>query len=631
MTILEHLEEIARDELRQLLSRFRSEAGAALSELSARGALYSSFTINRLQLLGEAEVCLISERLQQIAAQVLSVPAADSERVSQQVIPTVLGLYDQATEELAEAALEMLPKRLCTPPHQLSLEDQTASVRGRLSAELSLLVDRPATRETVLLIHGIRTQAEWAQRVIAALDEVPSVTVVPTRYGFFDIIRFLLPFETLRRAPVRRVTRLIRDEISRGPVRLSVIAHSFGTYIVAKVLEGEPDIDFYRLVLCGSIIPESFEWSRYKHRLRQDSDRWQVINDCGTMDIWPVLASSVTWGYGASGRFGFGDGRVKDRFFNLDHGGFFERAFIEDYWLPFFSHDLVRDGLTDRTKAPWLLSAITVLKIRHVLLSVALLIATLLGLLLWSAGAWWAGEQVGMNDPETIGMTDEADPGLDEASAGREGSGAEAAQTGENSIVASPDPETSGEEEPERRLVDESAERQASDSDEPKAPNNPTVASPVIHASADMSLVLPSRLTELEGQPLNDGVRFELFELLRRYKESKEKEYNYTITELMKIEREMGSEDEVVPADVQRLQGVRVGLSRRWGQIFLGINSTSEAAVDSETVREFYRTLEDMNFYRDVAEATLFAGWEEMDDSGKRRALGDFLSYFDGR
>jgi hypothetical protein len=81
-------------------------------------------------------------------------------------------------------------------------------------------------RHIVFLIHGIRTQGEWLERAVQVLESDPTIRARPVRYGFFDLVRFLLPFSTFRRQPVRRITDLIRDELSKNPKYFSVIAHA---------------------------------------------------------------------------------------------------------------------------------------------------------------------------------------------------------------------------------------------------------------------------------------------------------------------------------------------------------------------------------------------------------------------
>ena len=95
------------------------------------------------------------------------------------------------------------------------------------------------------------------------------------------------------------------------------------------------------------------------------------MNDCGMTDMWPVLAKSATWGYGSSGRFGFGHTRVKDRFHRGGHGDFFSERFARDYWLPYLSGGIVNTGEVERPSSPWWQSVLTVAPLKYVILVLA--------------------------------------------------------------------------------------------------------------------------------------------------------------------------------------------------------------------------------------------------------------------
>jgi hypothetical protein len=129
---------------------------------------------------------------------------------------------------------------------------------------------------------------------------------------------------------------------------LSVIAHSFGTYAIGKILKENPDIRLHRLILCGAILPSEFRWDQIPHSVETE-----IINDCGIRDIWPVLAQSTTFGYGPSGRFGFGAPGVRDRYHDFGHGGFFQEQFVSNFWLPWF-----RSGNFVKSKAAAIGSAL---------------------------------------------------------------------------------------------------------------------------------------------------------------------------------------------------------------------------------------------------------------------------------
>jgi hypothetical protein len=114
-----------------------------------------------------------------------------------------------------------------------------------------------------------------------------------------------------------------------------VFAHSFGTFILAQVLLHNARFKFNRIILCGSIIPDSFDWDRVQDQILFTGDkRDAIINECGIFDVWPVLASSCTWGYGATGTYGFGVYNVRDRFHEFRHSDFFKTDFILSNWVP---------------------------------------------------------------------------------------------------------------------------------------------------------------------------------------------------------------------------------------------------------------------------------------------------------
>src|SRR5205085_2875730 len=96
----------------------------------------------------------------------------------------------------------------------------------------------PMARRLVILVHGIRTRAEWQGRLRRLFESIPGTTAVSAGYGYFDVLRFLCPFWT-RQKPIAVVEGKIRDtlDIHRGKFdELTIMAHSFGTYVVGDIL-----------------------------------------------------------------------------------------------------------------------------------------------------------------------------------------------------------------------------------------------------------------------------------------------------------------------------------------------------------------------------------------------------------
>ncbi len=237
--------------------------------------------------------------------------------------------------------LEQLQQQLLTTPDELKLSVIQGFLCGvtnpleRQQLEILYWINKShplpnPSQDIVVLIHGIRTNAPWQEKFAAKLEGLPNVKAFPIGYGYFDAPRFWFPFIT-RRRPIEHVARQIRTLKNDNPnARISVIAHSFGTYIISKILDDQTDISIHRLQLCGSIISPQFRWDKVKPRIKG-----AVLNDVGTDDVWPALATSVTWDYGSSGALGFKDASVRDRFFKCGHSDFFTDIHMEKYWIPF--------------------------------------------------------------------------------------------------------------------------------------------------------------------------------------------------------------------------------------------------------------------------------------------------------
>lgn len=187
------------------------------------------------------------------------------------------------------------------------------------------------TPETVfILLHGIRTAGAWEDRLAQVLQVERQLTTIPIKYGVFNILNFLIP--PLRKRACALVERHLSNIHDLYPhAKVVVVAHSFGTYIVARLLaERRCVVD--RLILCGSVIRPNFDWKT----ALPFANRSIIINDVGTKDVWPIIAHATSFGCGASGFLGFGNPCVTDRFHPLRHSGFFGEHHIEEYWLPFF-------------------------------------------------------------------------------------------------------------------------------------------------------------------------------------------------------------------------------------------------------------------------------------------------------
>lgn len=208
---------------------------------------------------------------------------------------------------------------------------------------------RPAAsiEHVILLIHGIRDIGAWQNKVSRNLSQVGTV-VEQIRYGYYPEVRFLFPLD-LSYGPVNKILKRIRALKNQYPnAKMSVVAHSFGTYVFLKALKQDSDLEFWKVIFCGSVADDQFEWSELKRRVgdRKRATKDFVLNDCGTGDAWPILGTAFGWHYGMAGATGFSEGFVTNRFHRSiggqkgGHGLYFDPEFVVRNWRPFLIDDV---------------------------------------------------------------------------------------------------------------------------------------------------------------------------------------------------------------------------------------------------------------------------------------------------
>lgn len=229
--------------------------------------------------------------------------------------------------------LKDTPSELQIPVYKSTLNNiSDLKERSKVENIVDMMIKINTPSNVVVLIHGIRTYAPWQELLKSELDK-HGVKSYPIGYGYFDSFRFWFPY-FFRQGPIEKITQELRNIQAKYPTdNIIVIAHSFGTYVISKILLNSPDVKINRLLLCGSIIKNSFRWDKLPK-----IPRGGIINDCGLKDIWPLLAKSLSWGYGSTGRFGFKSSEVTDRYHDFGHSDFFDHEFMQKFWIPFILH-----------------------------------------------------------------------------------------------------------------------------------------------------------------------------------------------------------------------------------------------------------------------------------------------------
>jgi hypothetical protein len=214
--------------------------------------------------------------------------------------------------------------------HQLQTFDDPLERRIAEESFFLAAAELPQRKHIVVLLHGMNTNAEWQEAMAEAIRNSSHIEPLVVGYGNFNPVKFFIPY-IFRRGRIAKVITDLRSIQKRNPeADISIVAHSFGTYIVSKVLSACSDIKFHRILLCGAIVDTDYDWDAVSAQFREP-----VINDIGRKDIWPSMAKSWSWGFGDSGCIGFQNSLVRDRHFTFGHSDFLNEKHMRKYWLPY--------------------------------------------------------------------------------------------------------------------------------------------------------------------------------------------------------------------------------------------------------------------------------------------------------
>jgi hypothetical protein len=195
--------------------------------------------------------------------------------------------------------------------------------------------------------------------------EAAGMVVEPTNYGRFDTLRFLVPFGGFRRKPVDKVWESVQDvELLYPDAKISFLAHSFGTFIVANILQRQFGFKAHRIAFCGSVVDPNFPFAQISQRFTAP-----LVNEVSSRDGWPVLGESVTWGYGSAGTYGFKVPRVRDRWHRgFGHSQYLTQDFCQRFWIPFFRDGKIVEGDVEAESPVFWVRLLSIIKIKYALL-----------------------------------------------------------------------------------------------------------------------------------------------------------------------------------------------------------------------------------------------------------------------
>ncbi|MEK6373781.1 MAG: hypothetical protein AABO58_13925 [Acidobacteriota bacterium] len=206
-------------------------------------------------------------------------------------------------------------------------------------------------------IHGVRTDKNrgplWQDHIDPSFEHIANFTHEPHSYRYFEF--WEAGFEKPRNEVIEEFSTWYDSWWQKTKVVPSVIGHSFGSYVASVALLRFTAIRYDRLILCGSIVDQDYDWSAMLEagRVRE------VLNERAG-DDWVVklfrtgLLRSQIPHSGPSGLDGFHQKhpRLQERdnplFKHSDH--FVLRSHCDRFWRPFIFGNVEFAALCDAAR-----------------------------------------------------------------------------------------------------------------------------------------------------------------------------------------------------------------------------------------------------------------------------------------
>jgi hypothetical protein len=269
----------------------------------------------------------------------ISAMRADERPVMVQLLGTRDGIVNHDDSIDLDAFPDAPPRRIAGATHDdLHMIEGREDREGRLAIIASAFTSAaPAAptlgepRRVLMIVHGIRASRtdDWVQNAVDIVkDRWPEVITKTPTYGYLSALRFALP--SVRRRYGRHFRDFYTETIaSHRGATVSALCHSNGSYTLGRCLDEFDAIKLDRVVLAGSVLPATYNWTKLLHYPARIS---AIRNDCGSRDYPVALLCSALRGLGmndvGTGGFDGFRGSVVDevRFHPGGHGAMLNKA-----------------------------------------------------------------------------------------------------------------------------------------------------------------------------------------------------------------------------------------------------------------------------------------------------------------
>ncbi|ASR89160.1 DUF6932 family protein [Alcaligenes faecalis] len=206
------------------------------------------------------------------------------------------------------------------------------------------LIDLNQPAGLLVTVHGLRSHAAWNGHIVPIASSQGWV-VAPYNYGFQN--PDILFNASKRKAAVDEFRQWLfaTSQQYQGAGQISVIAHSFGTYLVGAYLDGfeePPPVTFNTVILTGSILHENYDWgkcagikvARVRNEIAPNDQwvKWMPDTPSKWTGLDPLFGSAGTKGFTKSA-----DILLQPRNKIFDHNNVIERDIVTSQWMPYLN------------------------------------------------------------------------------------------------------------------------------------------------------------------------------------------------------------------------------------------------------------------------------------------------------
>lgn len=193
--------------------------------------------------------------------------------------------------------------------------------------------DVPPSSRALITVHGIRSRGDWSAEV-CHIASGNGWIVAPFTYGYQGPNVFWS--RKKRDQIVDEFRAHIFDIHNTYDADISVLAHSFGTYITARYLFGfdEVPVGLDTLIMTGSVLDRRLPLTKFDGRAAS------VVHEVAPNDEWVRFAPAFTWSdklFGSSGQHGFDEQNpaVEHRACDVfNHNNVIRRDVVISRWMP---------------------------------------------------------------------------------------------------------------------------------------------------------------------------------------------------------------------------------------------------------------------------------------------------------